>query len=252
MERDPTLFSRILDSYHSKVRYLLKIQSHPLLQREVILAFRQTYGTSAFVCHFQGCERANNGFASERDLAHHKAKHTARLICCKPGCAYKDIGFSSTRALINHTKRHHSINTVPPLPRTIRRTQKRSFLELSSDLDSSEGRSLVMPKSSSLASLRFNPYQPSRAQLPIDSNPAIPLGDTDMLDSSGLGSRLISRSSPAKREALANNTIISPTVEDYTTNNIIDSSQQSHSQLQLQNNMTQARKLYSFLIILQV
>jgi hypothetical protein len=128
LDYDPTLLCRITSHYDCSVRTLLSSGSHAGLSNENLLVFRQLYGFSAYVCRFQGCKHASNGFPSEKDLVTHESQHRVKLVCYEPRCAYNDVGFSSAERLKAHLRNHHGIRTTRQLPKLIRRTRRFSEL----------------------------------------------------------------------------------------------------------------------------
>jgi hypothetical protein len=69
--------------------------------------FRDTYGTSAFVCRYLHCSKATDGFDSLQQRDTHEAKHQRKFRCAHPFCAYFHSGFTTRSALKKHNQKYH-------------------------------------------------------------------------------------------------------------------------------------------------
>jgi hypothetical protein len=106
---------------------------HLLEQREVegittstLLAFQESYASSAFRCRFPHCDRVSLGFATAESRLKHEAVHIQRVYCQTESCQYNRIGFANKSALNVHTRKHHSQSNTLLIPAKVRGTHDRS------------------------------------------------------------------------------------------------------------------------------
>lgn len=114
-----TLLSSVRIKYHTYVIDLLGKTDCPGLRAEDLIAFKQEYGPSAFVCPVYGCDKAVYGYSSASHLTSHSTRHQNKLRCLKQDCFYNDIGFTSSRHLREHQRRCHPPQSPPSIPRQI-------------------------------------------------------------------------------------------------------------------------------------
>ena len=106
---------------------------HLLEQREVdgittstLLAFQESYASTAFRCRFPQCDRLSLGFATAESRLKHEAVHIQRVYCQTESCQYNRIGFANKSALNAHTRKHHSQSDTLLIPAKVRDTRNRS------------------------------------------------------------------------------------------------------------------------------
>lgn len=106
---------------------------HLLEQREVdgittstLLAFQESYASTAFRCRFPQCDRLSLGFATTESRLKHEAVHIQRVYCQTESCQYNRVGFANKSALNAHTRKHHSQSNTLLIPAKVRGTRDRS------------------------------------------------------------------------------------------------------------------------------
>ncbi|KAK1459054.1 NACHT domain-containing protein [Colletotrichum melonis] len=139
--RDATLLSSVRTRYHTYVVDLLAGRNCPGLLAKDLIAFKEEYGPSAFVCPIYGCDKAVVGYSSTSQLKDHLTRHQEKLRCFKQDCFYNDVGFTTLRQLKDHQRRHHPpppsipqkipqrLNQVSQAPATTSTNPKRSHHE---------------------------------------------------------------------------------------------------------------------------
>lgn len=103
---------------------------HLLEQRKVdgittstLLAFQESYASTAFRCRFPQCDRLSLGFATAESRLKHEAAHIQRVYCQTASCQYNRIGFANKNALSAHTRKHHSQSNTLLIPAKVRGTR---------------------------------------------------------------------------------------------------------------------------------
>jgi hypothetical protein len=106
---------------------------HLLEQREVdgitpstLLAFQESYASTAFRCRFPHCDRLSLGFATSESRLKHEAVHIQRVYCQTESCQYNRIGFANKSALNAHTRKHHNKSNTLLIPAKVKGTRDRS------------------------------------------------------------------------------------------------------------------------------
>ncbi|KAK1728107.1 uncharacterized protein BDZ83DRAFT_149704 [Colletotrichum acutatum] len=128
---DATLLSSVRTKYHTYVIDLLREVNCPGLWAEDLIAFKEEYGPSAFVCPVYGCDKAVVGFSSASQLTSHSTRHQEKPRCLKQDCFYNDVGFPSPRHLREHQRRCHPPPPPPSIPRQIFQNLDQSLLCIS-------------------------------------------------------------------------------------------------------------------------
>jgi hypothetical protein len=126
IERDRTLFSRLSQTYESAIVHLLEQRAVDGITASALLAFQESYASTAFRCRFPHCDRLSLGFATAESRLKHEAVHIQRLYCQTESCQYNRIGFANKSALNAHTRKHHSQSNTLLIPAKVRGTQDRS------------------------------------------------------------------------------------------------------------------------------
>ncbi|TVY65596.1 Vegetative incompatibility protein HET-E-1 [Lachnellula suecica] len=107
---DPTQFTDCLYHYQLTLESILNGHAQRLIPSMTGIAmkkFADTYGASAFACHYSHCSRATDGFASARQRDLHEANHQRKFRCAHPSCAYYSSGFATRGALKKHNEKYH-------------------------------------------------------------------------------------------------------------------------------------------------
>jgi hypothetical protein len=107
---DPTHFSAARHYYQLTTEYLLKDQvvlNFPGLDGNYLLAFREIYGCSAFVCRYLHCALSTVGFDSLVQRDRHESQHRRRFRCSHSSCPSFIIGFASRPLLNRHNGKWH-------------------------------------------------------------------------------------------------------------------------------------------------
>lgn len=117
---DPTLFSSVREAYHNGVVHLLGQNSCSGLSQEDLVAFKDEFGPSAFVCHIHRCNRSVVGYASASLLRDHEARHQGTLKCPVSSCLY-GLDFTSSKQLKAHMRKRHPAPGATETPSRIRR-----------------------------------------------------------------------------------------------------------------------------------
>ncbi|KAF7551161.1 hypothetical protein G7Z17_g5206 [Cylindrodendrum hubeiense] len=98
--------------------------SCPGLSQDELVAFKEEYGPSAFVCGIRGCDRSVVGYASANRLEDHEARHQDALKCSELSCTYNQIGFSSSKQLREHKRKRHLVSTAVEIPQQVQRATR--------------------------------------------------------------------------------------------------------------------------------
>lgn len=126
IERDRTLFSRLSQTYESAIVHLLEQRAVDGITASALLAFQESYASTAFRCRFPHCDRLSLGFATAESRLKHEAVHIQRLYCQTESCQYNRIGFANKSALNAHTRKHHSQSSTLLIPAKVRGTRDES------------------------------------------------------------------------------------------------------------------------------
>ena len=132
--RDPTLFTSVRARYKSITEDILNPQNPAdALMRE----FRVSHSSGSYLCSYQGCPRASQGFSSAELRQQHEENHAPRFQCPNPACGFWKC--SSEAALRKHTTKYHDAQDVSDVPNSIHRSvrevpQERSLFRLSTHM----------------------------------------------------------------------------------------------------------------------
>ncbi|KAK3324555.1 hypothetical protein B0T19DRAFT_232555 [Cercophora scortea] len=96
----------ISESYESLVQEFLVADHVPGVSKELLQAFKESFGQFAYTCRFSKCQRRSLGFDSAKKRADHEKTHSQLLRCTQPGCAYP-LPFRDTNGLKAHLQRYH-------------------------------------------------------------------------------------------------------------------------------------------------
>ncbi|KAF7535698.1 hypothetical protein G7054_g5180 [Neopestalotiopsis clavispora] len=110
-----------LQDYHRTVRHVIEQSSIHGVEQYDLIAFKEDYGPSAFVCDWPGCDRMLRGYPSQRQLSSHQARHTQNLRCYDENCSYNDVGFPTETSLKNHKRKMHPGPGMEPIPKRLRK-----------------------------------------------------------------------------------------------------------------------------------
>ncbi|KAK3687800.1 hypothetical protein B0T22DRAFT_489623 [Podospora appendiculata] len=103
----------ISETYESLVQEFLVADYVPGVSKELLQAFKESFGQSAYTCRFSRCQRRSLGFDSAKKRADHERIHSQLLRCTHPGCAYP-LPFRDTNGLKAHLQRYHAIERSAP------------------------------------------------------------------------------------------------------------------------------------------
>ncbi|CAG8975822.1 hypothetical protein HYALB_00009402 [Hymenoscyphus albidus] len=110
-DTDPTHFSAARQSYQRTTESLLRDDAlvlFPTIEFKHLEAFRDTYGSTAFVCRYPGCNSNTDGFETSGQRAQHESKHQRRLRCGFRTCFSFTTGFATRGLLKGHNDKWHS------------------------------------------------------------------------------------------------------------------------------------------------
>ena len=82
--------------------------------------FRVSHSSGHYLCSYQGCPRASQGFSSLELRQQHEESHAPRFQCPNPACGYWMC--SSEAALRKHTTKYHDAQDVSDVPNSIHRS----------------------------------------------------------------------------------------------------------------------------------
>jgi hypothetical protein len=108
---DPTHFSTIRYHYQHTTESLLDntaLVMFPEINSKDLQAFRETYGSSAFVCRYLHCAFSTDGFDSSSQRAKHESQHQRLFRCAYSSCVYFPSGFVTRNLLNKHNELYHS------------------------------------------------------------------------------------------------------------------------------------------------
>ncbi|KAL9085448.1 MAG: hypothetical protein Q9165_007598 [Trypethelium subeluteriae] len=134
--QDSTLFTSMLDKYHTLVQRLGNADMINGLPDKQLATFKRLYGPSAFPCRIRGCPRSSDGFEKDSDREEHEKSHTLNLYCPELSCEYNKLGFLNARALKKHMEYHRVLHRTPP--DTLRREHSTSDNPKASELGTEE------------------------------------------------------------------------------------------------------------------
>jgi hypothetical protein len=106
--------------------YLLEQREVDGITKSTLLAFQESYASTAFRCRFPQCDRLSLGFATAESRLKHETVHIQRVYCQTESCQYNRIGFANKGALNVHTRKHHSQSNTLLIPAKVRGTRDRS------------------------------------------------------------------------------------------------------------------------------
>ena len=95
--------------------------------------FRVSHSSGSYVCSYQGCPRASQGFSSVELRQQHEENHAPRFQCSNPACGFWKC--SSEAALRKHTAKYHDGQAVSCVPNSLNSSlrgvpQERSLFRL--------------------------------------------------------------------------------------------------------------------------
>lgn len=108
------------------MHFLLEQNSVYGLDDTELLAFKEEYRPSAFICRSFGCAKSVMGFSSKHLLSTHESLHTQSLRCYQSGCSYNDVGFTNENSLRSHMKNRHQAPEPSPIPKRLKRHHRTS------------------------------------------------------------------------------------------------------------------------------
>ena len=114
---DPTHFSAVRYHYQQTTELLLDGKAeitYPNINKKDLQVFRDTYGTSAYVCRFLHCIFSSDGFESSSRRAKHESQHQRRFRCAHSSCVHFARGFVSRSLLNKHNEWYHSVVVEGP------------------------------------------------------------------------------------------------------------------------------------------
>ena len=76
--------------------------------------FRVSHSSGSYLCSYQGCPRASQGFSSVELRQQHEENHAPRFQCSSPACGFWKC--SSEAALRKHTAKYHDGQDVSCVP----------------------------------------------------------------------------------------------------------------------------------------
>ncbi|ETS82746.1 hypothetical protein PFICI_04622 [Pestalotiopsis fici W106-1] len=107
--------SASLQEYRRALHHIVRQDSMLGIEQDELIAFKEDYKPTAFVCDRQGCNRSLRGYSSKEKLASHRERHTQSLRCYERDCQYNDVGFSTGTKLKNHKQKMHPGPTLVPI-----------------------------------------------------------------------------------------------------------------------------------------
>ena len=95
--------------------------------------FRVSHSSGSYLCSYQGCPRASQGFSSLELRQQHEESHAPRFQCSNPACGFWKC--SSEAALRKHTTKYHDGQDVSSVPNSLNSSvrgvpQERSLFRL--------------------------------------------------------------------------------------------------------------------------
>ena len=96
--------------------------------------YRLRHSSGSYLCSYQGCPRASQGFSSVELRQQHEENHAPRFQCSSPACGFWKC--SSEAALRKHTAKYHDGQDVSRVPNSLNSSvrgvpQERSLFRLS-------------------------------------------------------------------------------------------------------------------------
>ena len=76
--------------------------------------FKESHSSGSYLCSYQGCPRASQGFSSLELRQQHEESHAPRFQCSNPACGFWKC--SSEAALRKHTTKYHDGQDVSGVP----------------------------------------------------------------------------------------------------------------------------------------
>lgn len=110
--------------YLSLVKSLMERTHVTGLSQPELIAFKEAFGPTAFVCSYYGCDHATLGFPTKSQLEAHQVHHEQPLRCYEEGCVYNDVGFPTSRSLQTHKRKQHRSVEVNRVPKRLRLSQQ--------------------------------------------------------------------------------------------------------------------------------
>ncbi len=134
-----------------------------------------SHSSGSYLCSYQGCPRASQGFSSLDLRRQHEESHASRFQCPNPACGFWKC--SSEAALRKHTAKYHDGQDVSGVPNSLNSSwreipQERSLFRLATPRRRS-------PKQENPTDESFAGTGSSKATTPSEHLPALhqPLGD---------------------------------------------------------------------------
>jgi hypothetical protein len=89
-------------------------KTYPNIDKKDLQAFRDTYGTSAYIYRFLHCVFSSDGFESSSRRAKHESQHQQRFRYAHSTCVHFARGFISRNLLNKHNENYHSVIVEGP------------------------------------------------------------------------------------------------------------------------------------------
>ena len=95
--------------------------------------YRVSHGSGSYLCSYEGCPRASQGFSSQELRQQHEESHEPRFQCSNPACGFWKC--SSEAALKKHNAKYHDGRDVSCVPDSLNSSlsgapQERSLFQL--------------------------------------------------------------------------------------------------------------------------
>ena len=81
--------------------------------------FKARHSPGGYICRYQGCPRAVQGFNSTVLRESHEESHIPKFRCTELKCSFNGA-FKSRAALRSHAKKYHQTDTSPKIPSSLR------------------------------------------------------------------------------------------------------------------------------------
>ena len=85
--------------------------------------FKESHSSGSYLCSYQGCPRASQGFSSLELRQQHEESHAPRFQCPNPACGFWKC--SSEAALRKHTAKYHDGQDVSGVPNSLNSSLRR-------------------------------------------------------------------------------------------------------------------------------
>ncbi|KAI0123226.1 hypothetical protein BJ170DRAFT_641233 [Xylariales sp. AK1849] len=140
--------SASLQEYRRALHHIVQQDSILGVEQDELIAFKEDYKPTAFVCDRQGCNRSLRGYSSKEKLASHRERHTKSLRCYERDCKYNDVGFSTGTKLKNHKQKMHPGLTLVPILEEFPRETSPTMHSTGSDQQAGAAASEILESSS--------------------------------------------------------------------------------------------------------